>query len=447
MLFQKLLGAFPVQTGFPLVNSPTLTILPNADPIVVNLPSGIVAGNGLIIIVTQYDGGTFTTPTGWTLINSTKNTATNAPRTAVYARVATGTEGSTVTISTNAGLQEATAIAFRVTNWFGAITAGIEATAIQETTTTPNPPSETASWGSADNLWIAYVGSRGSRALTAYPTNYNLYQTQALNPLGSDRGETFMAGRELATATEDPSAFTFSGTAREVVTGTLAIRGRPFEANANIWLASSTLSGLDDNTRVTNWINLGKDGSIYNATGTTTAPIKTTLSGIPTLQFNATTDIVLALANAFTATSNCSFFIVGYQTANRLLGFGGASPNGNSFWGYSGNNGVTALLRNTSDAGLTVSSQTSVAGLKAYGVVKTGTTSTTTYDNSTTGVGRAGISGNFIFGKIGTRDFSNIADNQRSTGYIAEVLYFDSALSATDAATVMTNLRQRNGIA
>ena len=221
-------------------------------------------------------------------------------------------------------------------------------------------------------------------------------------------------------------------------------RGLPFESRANIWLASYTLSGLSNGTKVTSWTNLGKDGSTYNATNATTAPIKTTLSGIPTLQFNATTELVLNLANAFTATSDFSVFIVGYQTANRVIGFGGASPNGNCFWGYSANNGTSILLRNTSDVGLTVTGQTSVAGLKAYGVVKTGTTSTTTYDNGTTGVARAGISGNFIFGRIGSRDAFSV---QRSTGYIAEVLYFDSALSSTDAATVMTNLKQRNGIA
>jgi hypothetical protein len=34
-----------------------------------------------------------------------------------------------------------------------------------------------------------------------------------------------MAARELVTATQDPGAFTFSDTAREVVVGTLVIRG------------------------------------------------------------------------------------------------------------------------------------------------------------------------------------------------------------------------------
>lgn len=286
MLFQKLLGAFPVQTGFPLVNSPTLTLLGQVTSIVVNLPSNIVAGNGLIIIVTQYNGGTFTTPTGWTLINSTKNTGSAGPRTAVYARVATGTEGATVTV-VSTSLEEATAIAFRVTNWFGAITAGIEATAIQETTTTPNPPSETASWGSADNLWIAYVGSRGSRTLTAYPTNYNLYQTQALNPVNSNRGETFMAGRELATATEDPGAFSFDSTSREVVSGTLAIRPLPVGSKTITFVASAVVQASNTNgtsTSVTLPASIQENDIIvvFCETGTSnsaTAPTQTTPTG------------------------------------------------------------------------------------------------------------------------------------------------------------------------
>ena len=224
MLFHSIQGAGGFG-GFPKLNNITTTARDSvSSSISVNLPTGIVAGNGLIIIVTQYDGGTFTTPSGWTLINSTNNTGSAGPTTAVYARVATGSEGSTVSVSTST-TQEATAISFRITSWYGAITSGIEATASAQTTTTPNPPSLTASWGNASNLWIAYVGSRGSRTLTAYPTDYTLYQTQALNPLYSDRGETFMAARELATATQDPGTFSFDSTAREVVAGTLVIRG------------------------------------------------------------------------------------------------------------------------------------------------------------------------------------------------------------------------------
>lgn len=228
MLFHSIQGAggfSAVVSGFPVLSNITTTAKGSTGTTVsVNLPSGISSGNGLIIILTQYGGGTFTTPSGWTLLNSTATTGLGAPRTAVYARVASGTEGSTQAISTST-TNESTAISFKVTNWFGAVTSGMEATASNQTTTTPDPPSLTASWGSANNLWIAYVGSRGSRNLTAYPTNYTLYQTQALNPSNSTRGETFMAGRELATATENPGTFTFDSTSREVVAGTLVIRG------------------------------------------------------------------------------------------------------------------------------------------------------------------------------------------------------------------------------
>jgi len=222
MLFHSIQGAGGFG-GFPKLNNIT-TSAGDSSTMAVSLPSGIAAGNGLVIIVTQYDAGNFTTPSGWTLINNTRNTGDSGPRTAVYAKVASGSEGATQNI-TSSSSQEFTAISFIVSSWFGAISSGIEATASAQTTTTPNPPSETASWGSASNLWIAYVGSRGSRTLTAYPSDYTLYQTQALNPLNSDRGETFMAARELVAATQDPGTFTFNGTAREVVVGTLVIRG------------------------------------------------------------------------------------------------------------------------------------------------------------------------------------------------------------------------------
>lgn len=223
MLPQKLLagtgGALP-----RLVNITTTAMSDVSSTASVNMPSGIQAGEGLLLILTAYDHPTFTTPSGWTQITNTAHTTDGGPRTAVYAKVASGAEGSTQNVVMSSAT-EATAISTRIVDWFGVVSSGVQGSSVALVTNAPNPPSVTASWGITSNLWVAFTGSRGSRALLAYPTNYDLYQTSALNPANGDRAETFMAGRALEAATEDPGVFSFAGTTREVIAGTIVIRG------------------------------------------------------------------------------------------------------------------------------------------------------------------------------------------------------------------------------
>jgi hypothetical protein len=86
---------------------------------------------------------------------------------------------------------------------------------------------------------------------------------------------------------------------------------------------------------VTSWTNQGAGGASYNATEATNGPLKTTLSGKTVLQFNSSTNKKLKLTTEFTVSTG-SVFMVGYQTSNRMVGFGGSLDtvgNGNSFLG------------------------------------------------------------------------------------------------------------------
>lgn len=225
-----------------------------------------------------------------------------------------------------------------------------------------------------------------------------------------------------------------------------AVTYESLAASAQIWLTTTTLSAIPDSTQITSWVNQGAGGSAYNATESTLGPLKVTYGGHPALQFNSSSYKKLNLATEIDVTTG-SFFMVGYQTSSRMIALGGSldSSSGACFFGYSGTDGSLVLLRNTSDSGYTSSTLTSVAGLKAFGIVKTSTTALSYYDNTPTETTSTGISGTYRFKKIGTRDYGSL-DSQPSTGYLTEVLYFNTALSSTDAAIVMAGLKAKYGI-
>jgi hypothetical protein len=115
--------------------------------------------------------------------------------------------GETTVAVTSSAAERSTHIAARITGWHGTTPPEISAVA-SGSSTAPNPSSVTASWGSADNLFIALYGV-DSGAPTAYPTNYSLAQTTTTTtPTSAAYGG--MAARQVAAASDDPGAFTNS---------------------------------------------------------------------------------------------------------------------------------------------------------------------------------------------------------------------------------------------
>jgi len=152
---------------------------------------------------------TITGMSGWTALSS--NTASPG-RSAVYGKIATGSEGSSIsatTSSSNAGVF----IVQRISNNSGGLVAGTDytvAVASAATTANPNPPSVTAGWGSDDNLFIAACAVRGDNdTVTGYPTNYTGEQHVTTN--GGGGGATLgVAYRQYTSASDDPDTFTLS---------------------------------------------------------------------------------------------------------------------------------------------------------------------------------------------------------------------------------------------
>lgn len=217
--------AFPVDAARTGTNGSTA-----AANKVCTLPSGISAGHLLILVLRSAGADTHSTPTGWTslVLNDTADASDDT--TSVWYRLATGTEGSTVTVNGTASLKFA-ALCWRIT---GAIDPSTQppqiSTAATGTSTTPNPASLTPTGGAKDYLWLwvgAWEGEQTSPP-AGNPANYS-------NPAGASSGtagavatncQVAGASRQLNAASEDPPSWTISAS-DDWTAWTVAIHPQP----------------------------------------------------------------------------------------------------------------------------------------------------------------------------------------------------------------------------
>lgn len=194
----------------------------NATSHTVNLPSGIVAGN-LLLVFFSSDGSTVTHtfPAGWTKILAE---AGSGQTNSVWSRFADGSEGATITVTTSA-LEQSSHTSYRL--------SGAHASTVPEgggsatgTSTAPDSTSlDPAAWATEDTLWFTVCVLNGSSAtaprITAYPTNYTNGRSDI--SVGGNGCVQGVARRQLAASSEDPGAFT-SDTSVTWRAGTVAVR-------------------------------------------------------------------------------------------------------------------------------------------------------------------------------------------------------------------------------
>jgi hypothetical protein len=192
----------------------------------VNLPGSIASGDLLIVLFANDGNATITWPSGWDqAANALFDTANGtAVRLAGRQRIADGTEGATITVTTSASEWSAHST-LRITGWHGTTVA--EAATATGSSTTADPPNlDPAGWASEDTLWIACSGRDTGGAddddNTAHPTNY----TAIHNVLaGTNAGGVNLTSsrRDNAVSAENPGTYT-GPTTEEWVAATVAIR-------------------------------------------------------------------------------------------------------------------------------------------------------------------------------------------------------------------------------
>ncbi len=190
----------------------------NSTSHVLNLPSGIASGHLLIMALAMDGNAVLTWPAGWSVLSTSTNSGGDGTLEVRY-RIADGSEGASITVTTDAS-ERGSYITWRITNWHG--TTPPEAGTPVAGTTNPNAPNVTASWGSADNLFIWVCGwGNSTQDISAYPSDYTVSQ---MTDSGSAAGLAgiAMAARELASASDNPGAATLGSTLS--VANTLVVR-------------------------------------------------------------------------------------------------------------------------------------------------------------------------------------------------------------------------------
>jgi hypothetical protein len=207
----------------------------------VTLPASIAAGDLIISAVQYVLGATPGTPAGYTVLVT--GAISSEVGLVAYYKIAAGGETS---FDPNITAHFLNAISVRITGWHGTSAPEATVTGNAASSASPNPPSLTPSWGSADTLWLAVgvIMVDGTAAFTGVPTNYTSVVT---SQAGGEFCGISMGRRDLAASSEDPGAFTDSVTVEAWRAATIAIRpsagaaatSRPVFRRANrIWTRS-----------------------------------------------------------------------------------------------------------------------------------------------------------------------------------------------------------------
>jgi len=201
-----------VSTATPTTFTTSVTSMP------VNLPS-VSSGDLLIAVGAVRNPGTWTVPTGWTVLNEQAGGG-SVGETVAYYRIADGSEGSTATWTAGTATTGAWHVR-KITNWHG--TTPPEYTSTNGDSASVNPSSITPSWSSSETAFIAFGGSSADvMSFTGAPTNYSdLVSTTAST--GGGASNMGSASRVTTASTEDPGTFTTS-TNRWWSTFTIAVR-------------------------------------------------------------------------------------------------------------------------------------------------------------------------------------------------------------------------------
>lgn len=208
--------------AFPAVAATNTSNVGSQTTHAVSMPSGISAGNLLIVIAAiQSAGATITNPSGWTqFLDQEQVSATTGVRLRAWYKIAAG--GDTCSFSTSANRTSAHN-SYRITGFQGTP----EGLAAVGQDGSPNPPSLTPSWGENKTLFLAATAVRsGSTAtISAAPSNYtDLLSNASGSATNSINTGCGSARRQVQAGSENPGTFTLSVSTQDWVAATIAIR-------------------------------------------------------------------------------------------------------------------------------------------------------------------------------------------------------------------------------
>lgn len=291
MAFPALAGT--VASGNTQTANTTLTL---------TYPTGVTAGELLLGAICHKDTtGSRTWPAGWTEFKTVLQAAGSGGSISWAWKAAAGTETGNFTVTDTVSTRWA---------WFVFRLSGADTSAAPDASTgvaatnsiNPNPDSLTPAGGAKDYLWIASFAISHSRIVSAYPTNYSHIQATA----GSDSGTATnvgggIAARQLNATTEDPGAFTTTGTAVEESSAvTLAVS--PPAGGTNATATPSVVAAITSVLALTTLATAQTAPAVVAATSAVLAP--TIIAGSPDATVVAVTVAAITSAPAPSASAS-----------------------------------------------------------------------------------------------------------------------------------------------
>jgi hypothetical protein len=297
-------GSFAT-SSYPVVESTALYTSAGSSVTTapVTMPSNIITGDLLIMVLKIGSTGTATTPTGWTLLSSRSSTGNSY----IYYKISDGTETNHIDVTVSTA--HASAITYRISNYEGTPEASFAATNVND------PPSLTTSWSSTKNLFIAACTTRQSNnAFTAAPTGYSDLLTIGDPSTGTTTHVRLAtAVKEANAATDDPAAFTATGTLDNPHSATIVIKGLTTDIKngdtvvisgvggmtqvngkrfivANKTLTTFELKDIDGNNVNTTSYTTYTSGGVFNRVYTIATPFVT--ADLPNLKFAQSADVM-----------------------------------------------------------------------------------------------------------------------------------------------------------
>ena len=191
--------------AFPTVSSKGTTYNTggtNTDPFVIDLPDSLVNGNIILAFLCCDGNQSSTWPGGWTRIVDADSPSSAHLEVAYH--IVDGTEGATISVDPGATAENAVCFTWQIQSWHG--TTPPEAATAAGVSTTPDCPSLSPSWGSADTLWIACYSQNGGIGTVTYIAAYTANREQLETGGGGAVGGV-ISSLESAVATENPGAY------------------------------------------------------------------------------------------------------------------------------------------------------------------------------------------------------------------------------------------------
>lgn len=169
----------------------------------VNLPASISANDLILIFWSNNDGDENPSITGFTQIDTANE------RQAIFAKKATGSEGSTVSATLDSS-ENVVCVAVKIAaaEWTQDL-ADVET--VMSTADDPDPPNLTPSGGAANYLFIASGARNATDTIAGWPTGYTENQTEVNQGLGGGGATMAIATKGTTGASSDnPSTFSWT---------------------------------------------------------------------------------------------------------------------------------------------------------------------------------------------------------------------------------------------